>query len=64
MNNLFFAYERWKEHKCLNTFIGLYNAGFSNKCRWSTPRKLCRVVKNLMTGKYKRFYEYYSKDYN
>lgn len=62
--NLFYAYKKWKEHKCFNTFIRLYKAGFTDKCRWSTPRKLYRVIKNLITGKYERFYEYYSKDYS
>ncbi|WP_278999303.1 hypothetical protein [[Clostridium] scindens] len=57
---LFIAYRHWKEKPCLDTFIGLYKSGFNSKCKWSAPRKLYCVIKNLITGKYERFYEYYS----
>lgn len=62
--NLFYAYKKWKEHKCFTTFVGLYNNGFYHKSIWNAPWRLYRVVKNLITGKYERFCEYYSKDYN
>lgn len=62
--DLFLAYEKWKEHKCFSTFIQLYKASFTDRCKWSAQRRLYTVIRNIITGKYERFYEYYSKDYN
>lgn len=61
---LFIAYRKWKEKPCFDTFIGLYKSGFESRCKWSALRKILRVVANLITGKYERFYSYYCKEYN
>lgn len=57
---LFNAYSHWKEKPSLNSFIELYKTGFDKKCKWSALRKVLRVVMNLITGKYERFYKYYT----
>lgn len=54
------AYKEWKENPCLQSFLLLRENGFSEKCRWSKSRKTIRVIRNLISGKYERFYKYYN----
>lgn len=61
---LYIAYRKWKEHPCFDNFIGLYLVGFDEDCNWSAPHKILRVCRNLISGKYERFYKYYEEKFN
>ena len=55
--NLMDAYGTFKKKKSLKNLINLYNNAFTHSgiSLW----KLCRFLKNLVTGKYEKLYKYY-----
>lgn len=61
MHRLYIAIQKWKEKPGLRSFIGIYRAGFDKNCKWHAPRKMLRVISNLISGKYNKFCEDYSE---
>lgn len=63
MYKLFITYKEFKKRPSVKKLKELYKYTFDDENQYGKLHKWVIVFKNLITGKYKKFYQYYKEKY-